>query len=91
MGWDSQSLPLMGNGRGDEFPAFLTFRAGIDKMLMDLMRPEFDKGVRPEAFSGKVLELHSKEYTRSWLHYEQDHAVEIQMQQSNGTNQFERR
>jgi hypothetical protein len=51
MGWDPESLPLTAFGAGDQFPAFLTWRAGLDKSLIDMMRPAFDKGMRPEAFS----------------------------------------
>jgi hypothetical protein len=76
MGWDAESLPLTALGAGDEFPAILTWRAGIDKELLDLMRPLFDKGVRPEAFSDTILELHAKEHTRAWLRYEREFMLE---------------
>lgn len=70
MGWNSQSLPLFPDGRGDEFPAFLTWKAGVDKELIDLMRPLFDAGVRLERFSKLLLELHSKRHTRRHLYHE---------------------
>ena len=54
-------------GHGDLFPAFFTHRSGVDKDIIDLMRPLFNKGVRPEAFSTILLELQSKEYTMSHL------------------------
>ena len=76
MGWDPESTPLTAYGCGDEFPAVLTSRAALDKQLIDLMRPEFDKGTRPEAFSNMVLELHAKNYTRAWLRYEREYAFE---------------
>eukprot|EP00956_Cyclotella_meneghiniana_P022745 scaffold43394_cov22-Cyclotella_meneghiniana.AAC.1 len=41
-----------------------------------MMRAEFDKGMRPEAFSNMVLELHAKEHTRAWLRYEREYAHE---------------
>eukprot|EP00956_Cyclotella_meneghiniana_P003609 scaffold4428_cov57-Cyclotella_meneghiniana.AAC.1 len=78
MGWDPESLPLTAYGCGDEFPALLSPRAGIDKTLVDMMRAEFDKGTRPEAFSNMILELHAKEHTRSWLRYEREYSFEIQ-------------
>jgi hypothetical protein len=81
----------MGNCRGDEFPAFLTFGAGLEKTFLDLMCPEFDKGMQPESFSDKVLELHSKEYTCALLCHEQDHAVEIHIQRLSGMNQAMKR
>jgi hypothetical protein len=76
MGWDPKSLPLTAHGCGDEFPAFLTWKAGLDKTLIDMMRPEFDKGTRPEAFSSMLLELHAKNYTRCWLRHERELAME---------------
>lgn len=76
MGWDPESLPLTAFGAGDQFPAFLTWRAGLDKSLIDMMRPAFDKGMRPEAFSEMVLELHTKNFFRCWLQYEREYMME---------------
>ena len=70
MGWNAASNNLLPYGKGDEFPAFLTWRAAVDKGLIDLMRPLFDFGVRPEQFSNLVLEQHAKEYSRQYLKYE---------------------
>ena len=86
MGWDRDSLPIMANGRGDEFPAFLTWRAGIDKTLIDMMRIDLDHGVRSNAFSRKILELHSKDYTRAWLAYERDIADDRQAAERMGVH-----
>ena len=72
LGWDPGAIPLTAFGRGDEFPAFFTWHAGLDKTLLDMMRFEFDKGMRPESFSNMILELHAKEYTRAWLKYERE-------------------
>ena len=60
MGWDKRILPLFPYGRGDQFPAVLTWRAGVDKKVIALMRPLFDAGVRPERLSIILLEMHSK-------------------------------
>jgi len=50
--------------RGEtEFPAYFTWRAGLDKTIINMMRPLFDGGFRPERLSDMLLELHSKEYT----------------------------
>jgi hypothetical protein len=76
MGYDPKSLPLTSMGSGDEFPAFLTWRAGLDKDLIDMMRAMFDKGVRPESFSDMLLEMHSKHHVRAWLRYERAYAQE---------------
>lgn len=70
MGWDKRILPLFQKNRGEEFPAFLTWKAGVDKGLIDMMRPLFDGGFRPERFSDMLLELHSKEYTRQCIKHE---------------------
>ena len=56
-------MPLFPDGRGDEFPAFLTWKAGVDKELIDLMRPLFDSGIWPQKTSELLLELHSKRHT----------------------------
>ena len=72
MGWNKKSLDLMPYGYGEKFPAFLTHRAGVDKILLDIMRPAFDKGMRPHAFAGLLLELHSKKYSRDYLNREHE-------------------
>lgn len=70
MGWDNHSLPLFPLGRGSEFPAFLTHRAGVDKVIIDLMRPLFDKGLKPESLSNTLLELHTAEFAMKSLRHE---------------------
>ena len=74
MGWDPVSVPLTAYGCGDQFPALPTWKARVDKTLLDMMRAEFDKGTRPEAFSNMVLELHAKEHVQSWLRYENEYS-----------------
>jgi hypothetical protein len=74
MGYNPISVSLLPFGRGDSFPAFFTHRAGVDKKVVDLMRPLCNAGVRPEQLSNVLLELHSKEYTRQWKHRE--HQIE---------------
>jgi hypothetical protein len=36
-------------GYGDEFTAHLTWIGGVDKQILDLMRPLFNKGFWPES------------------------------------------
>jgi hypothetical protein len=72
MGWNMTSLAHMPHGFGTKFPAFLSWRSGLDKTVLDLMRPLVDAGVRPETYSNILLELHSKEYTRIYIHREQE-------------------
>ena len=45
MGHDQGSTPYLPHGYGDEFPAWLTYRGGLDYSVIDLMRPLLDKGV----------------------------------------------
>jgi len=70
MGWDKRILPLFKRGKGELFPAVLSWKAGVDKLLVDLMRPLLDGGFRPERFSDLLLELHSKEFTRKCILHE---------------------
>ena len=67
MGWDEGPLPLPADGKGGSFPAFFAHKAGVSKELIDLMRPLFDCGVRPNRLSEILLELHSKRHTRLHL------------------------
>ena len=71
MAWNSRSLQMMSHGRGNKFPAELSYRSGVDKVVVDMMRPLFDKGVRPEALSNILLELHSKKYADDYIAREQ--------------------
>ena len=64
MGWNKISIATLPFGFGTEFPAYLTWRSGVDLTIIDLMRSLFDKGVRPESFSNLLLEMHTKEYTK---------------------------
>jgi hypothetical protein len=61
MGYDPEVLTNLPDGCGENFPAFLTHQSGVDKNVLRLERPLFDKGVRPEALSEILLELHSLE------------------------------
>jgi hypothetical protein len=72
MAWNEHSLPLYPRSLSEEFPAFLTHKAGLDKKVIDLMRPLIDKGVRPEEISDLLLEMHSKEHSRCNIRYEED-------------------
>ena len=48
MGWDPKSVERLPHGHGEVFPAFLTWRGAVDKRVIDLMRPLFAAGLRPE-------------------------------------------
>lgn len=65
MGWNPGSVTFLPYGLGSFFPAIITHRAGLDMEIVDMMRPLFDKGVRPEAMSSLLLEMHSKTYFRA--------------------------
>ena len=44
MAWDSRIMHLYKHGRGEEFPAFLTWRAGLDKTVLRMLPPLQDGG-----------------------------------------------
>jgi hypothetical protein len=67
MGYDPRSQIYLPYGYGDVYPAFHTQRGAIDLLIIDLMRPLFNKGVRPAALPDILLELHAKKYTRDYL------------------------
>ena len=46
MGYDAGSTPLLPHGHGLTFPAFLSHRGGVDKTIVNMMRPCFDGGLR---------------------------------------------
>jgi hypothetical protein len=70
MAWDARSLRLLPFHLGARFSAFLTHRAAVSKSVIDIMRPLMDKGVRPDALSSTLLELHTKRYWTEHLQYE---------------------
>lgn len=72
--WNEHSLPLLPRSLSEEFPAFLTRKSGVDKSIIDMMRPLINHGIRPDAISSLLLELHSKEYQRSFIRYEEDNS-----------------
>ena len=60
-------------GRGTRhFPALLTKNLGVDKLIVDMMRPLFNAGVRPERFAKFLLELHTKEHHHACLAHEHE-------------------
>lgn len=67
MAWNRTTLELYPHGFGSEFPAFLTYRAGVDRLIMDLMRPLHDKGLRPNGLADTILELHAKSFHRQCI------------------------
>ena len=63
-------------GRGTRhFPAHLTRNAGLDKDVVDLMRPLFNAGLRPERFARTLLEMHTKEHGHASLAHEHEIAA----------------
>jgi hypothetical protein len=62
IGWDSDSMARMAYGRGERFPAILTYKSAVDKDVLNLLRAVMNRGVRPETFSDILKELHSIKY-----------------------------
>jgi hypothetical protein len=75
-GWDKEVLLNLPHGYGLQFPAVLSHRSGIDKLVMDQMRVLFDAGVRPERFSDMLVELHAKQHTLAHIKYEHTYECE---------------
>ncbi len=86
MGWDKRVLPLYPYGGGDQFPALLTWRGGIDKTVVKLQRPLFDAGVRPERLSSILLEMHSIKFTEECLSHEYEITRKKDSNISNASN-----
>jgi hypothetical protein len=62
MGYNPKSRCRLPFGFGKYFPAFFTHHSTVDMLVIDMMRPLFDKGVRPESFADMLLELDSKKH-----------------------------
>ena len=72
MGYDAISRTYMPRARGDLFPAFLTHKAGVDKKIVDTMRPNSVAGVRSETYAKMLLEFHTKLHMQRALQYEHE-------------------
>jgi hypothetical protein len=70
MGWNDKSLPLFPCGIGNKFPAVLTWKAGLDKKVVDMMRPLYDGGCRPDRLSALLLEMHSRRFFQLCIEHE---------------------
>ena len=71
MGWDRRIMHLFKHGRGAQFPAFLTWRAALDKKsVMNLLPPLTDGGFCSERISKMLCELHALEYDDACLEHE---------------------
>ena len=64
MAWDMSIGDLFPFGYGDEFPAFLTYRGGADYLLVDLLRPLFNKRVRSSVVIFDALAVY---FIQSWF------------------------
>jgi hypothetical protein len=68
--YNEESVKRLPRQKGIDFPAMLTHKLAIDKDLIDMMRPLFDGGIRPERFQRMIAELHHKEFHRLALLHE---------------------
>ena len=46
------------------------YRSAVDKIVIGMMRPLYDKGIRPHNMSDLLLELHSKKYHHRYIRRE---------------------
>eukprot|EP00986_Skeletonema_menzelii_P017125 scaffold17631_cov148-Skeletonema_menzelii.AAC.1 len=70
MGWDQTSLTLLPYNKGSKFPAFLTWRAGVDKTIITTLRQDVAGGKGFDRISKDLLEHHTEKYTDWHLEYE---------------------
>ena len=70
MGWNQSSLALLPYNKGSKFPAFLTWRAGVDKKIVTKLRQDVDSGKGFDRVSKDLLEFHTEKYTDMHLEYE---------------------
>ena len=76
-------MHLFKHGRDAKFPAFLTWRAKLDKKsVMNLLPPLTDGGFRSERISKMLCELHALEYDDACL----EHEYEIKREKANPLN-----
>ena len=80
MGYNRVSLARSARGRGSRhFPAVLTRNAGLDMMVVDMMRPLLNGGVRSAGISSMLLELHTKEHDRAAIAHEEETAARLEL------------
>ncbi len=63
---------LLNDNKGLRFPAVLSWRSGIDKSLIDEMRPAFESSQTATSFAATILELHSKKYEMTAIQYDSE-------------------
>jgi hypothetical protein len=78
-GWNETSLKLLPNGYQYCFPAIVSKKSAIDKVILDMMRPLFDKGIRLSTLQSLLMELHTKKYTKQNIQYNYKVKAELQM------------
>ena len=62
MDYNNETLSLLPHGCSLQFPAFLIWKSGLDKMVLDLIQPLVDCGTRINVFHKLLKELHEEEY-----------------------------
>ena len=80
-GYNPKSMERLPRCIALHFPAFLTRKLGMDKSLIDLMRPSMDSGMKINAFQGMIAELHAKEHLRLAILHEWEGVGKIQCDQ----------
>ena len=76
-----------------EFPAVLSHKSGLDRLLYRLLRPLFDASVQAEGVSNLLLELHSLKYFDNILQFlsekERDISTKVTANTGDGYSSFD--
>lgn len=70
MAWNERCLQRLPCGYGTKFPALLSWKSGVDKMIVDMMRPLCNSGFRGESFANMLKELHTKRHANDFIERE---------------------
>jgi hypothetical protein len=66
-GHHAESMKRFKHHIRESYPAVLTHRNAVDKVLADMLRPVTDKGLSFNALQEMLVELHSLRYTRDYM------------------------
>jgi hypothetical protein len=76
MGYNPTSNAMLPYGHGGNFPAYFTYRAAIDNIVLNIFRPLVCDGLIMGTFSKMLLEIHSKWYFKCFAEDKNDFSSE---------------